>query len=409
MSEERLLGDAYGIASPWKVTSTTSSAVEGTAEVRVELTGKPECPKCGRQCIRHDKRPRKWRAKDLGGLRAHVVTDLPRASCPEHGVLFVTVPWAEPGISYTKRFETYVIDLLKRLPRTDVMDLTGLSWTAVDNMMKRAVVRGKARRDEPTPRRICVDEVSSRKRHKYMTVVTDERTGHVLYVGIGRTTESLAEFYRHLTPEQLAGIECVSMDMWPAYIKATKDSIPDADRKISFDRFHVAQILGKAVNRVRRAENRALVREGDDTMVGTRFFWLSNLSSLSWRQQRDFADVRRSAVQTAKAWAMKETARGLWAYDSRGWAAKAWEKLVDWMAGSELAPMRAAAETLRRHLWGIINAIVLKASNGLAESINSRIKTLKTRACGFRNEERFRDAILFHLGGLDLYPDGIEA
>jgi transposase len=25
-------------------------------------------------------------------------------------------------------------------------------------------------------------------------------------------------------------------------------------------------------------------------------------------------------------------------------------------------------------------------------------------ACGFRNRERFRNAIYFHLGGLDLYP-----
>jgi transposase len=25
-------------------------------------------------------------------------------------------------------------------------------------------------------------------------------------------------------------------------------------------------------------------------------------------------------------------------------------------------------------------------------------------ACGFRNRERFRRAIYFHLGGLDLYP-----
>jgi hypothetical protein len=25
-------------------------------------------------------------------------------------------------------------------------------------------------------------------------------------------------------------------------------------------------------------------------------------------------------------------------------------------------------------------------------------------ACGFRNRQRFRNAIYFHLGGLDLYP-----
>ncbi|MCE2398601.1 MAG: transposase, partial [Gemmatimonadetes bacterium] len=48
-------------------------------------------------------------------------------------------------------------------------------------------------------------------------------------------------------------------------------------------------------------------------------------------------------------------------------------------------------------------------TNGPAEGINSRIKTVKVRSRGFRNRERFANAILFHLGGLDLYPDGLPA
>lgn len=64
---------------------------------------------------------------------------------------------------------------------------------------------------------------------------------------------------------------------------------------------------------------------------------------------------------------------------------------------------------IRKHLWGIVNAIILRATNGPAEGINSRIKTVKVRSRGFRNRERFANAILFHLGGLDLYPDGLRA
>lgn len=58
------------------------------------------------------------------------------------------------------------------------------------------------------------------------------------------------------------------------------------------------------------------------------------------------------------------------------------------------------------HLWGIINAIILKVSNGPAEGLNSRIKTAKVRSRGFRNKQRFANAIYFHLGGLKLYPEG---
>lgn len=64
--------------------------------------------------------------------------------------------------------------------------------------------------------------------------------------------------------------------------------------------------------------------------------------------------------------------------------------------------MQAAAKTIRRQVWGILNAIMLGLHNGPAESMNSRIQRLKHRACGCRNRERFRNAIYFHLGGLKL-------
>ena len=30
-------------------------------------------------------------------------------------------------------------------------------------------------------------------------------------------------------------------------------------------------------------------------------------------------------------------------------------------------------------------------------------------ACGYRNRENFRNAIYFHLGGLDLYPETLKS
>ena len=94
----------------------------------------------------------------------------------------------------------------------------------------------------------------------------------------------------------------------------------------------------------------------------------------------------------------------LWHYVSRTWAEKAWKHWLGWALRSRLKPVCKAAKTIQRHLYGIINAIVLKANNGIAESINAKIQKVKAMACGFRNRDRFRRAIYFHLGGLDLYP-----
>jgi transposase len=46
----------------------------------------------------------------------------------------------------------------------------------------------------------------------------------------------------------------------------------------------------------------------------------------------------------------------------------------------------------------------MKVTTARSEGINSRIQWLKKMACGFRDRERFRNAIYFHLGGLALYP-----
>ena len=84
------------------------------------------------------------------------------------------------------------------------------------------------------------------------------------------------------------------------------------------------------------------------------------------------------------------------------------EKRISWAVRSHLKPIKEVAKTIKEHLWGILNAIVLKVSNGPAEGLNSRIKTIKVRSRGFRNKKRFANAIYFHLGGLDLYPEGVR-
>ncbi len=71
--------------------------------------------------------------------------------------------------------------------------------------------------------------------------------------------------------------------------------------------------------------------------------------------------------------------------------------------------MVRAARMVRNCLAGILNALVRKATNAAAESMNARIQRNKAMACGYRNRERFRNAILFYLRGLDLYPRSASA
>ena len=156
------------------------------------------------------------------------------------------------------------------------------------------------------------------------------------------------------------------------------------------------------MDKVRRQEHKALRAEGDTTLTGSKYDWLTNRENMSRKQKRRFQSLKNSSLKTARAWAIKEMARNLWHYVHPTWALKGWKRWLSWAMRCRLEPVKEAAKTIKNHLWGIINAIILKVSNGPAESINSRIKTVKVRSRGFRNNERFATAIYFHLGGLDL-------
>lgn len=329
---------------------------------------------------------------------------VPRVECPEHGVKQIAVPWAEPGSRFTGLFECLVIDWLRETSTAAVGRRLGLSWDEVDGIMSRAVDRGLGRREVAAPERIGVDETSYQKRHEYVTVVSDLDGGVVLEVMDDRTQKSLEGFYGGLSERQLGAIRSVSMDMWPAYINATLKHVPGAEEKIAFDRFHVAQHLNNAVDTVRKQEHRELRSRGDQRLRRTKYLWLQNPERMSEERWDRFGDVRSSVLRTARAWAIKESAALLWDYSTRGWAGRAWKKWLGWASRSRLAPMVKAARTIRQHLWGILNAIALSTTNALSESMNSKIQRIKARACGYRNRARFRNAILFHLGGLSLYP-----
>ena len=62
------------------------------------------------------------------------------------------------------------------------------------------------------------------------------------------------------------------------------------------------------------------------------------------------------------------------------------------------------ARSLKAHLDNILTFFTHRITNAALEGLNNRIAGLVKKAFGYRNRERFKTDILFHLGGLDLYP-----
>ena len=407
MQDHELYRRILGIESPWKVERVELKLESGEVHVYLdhgEVRQWP-CPECGKTCRQYDHQPeRQWRHLDTCQYQTILHAEPPRSECGEHGVRVVKLSWAEPGSHFTALFEALAIEWLKASSQSAVAKLLGLSWDEMHGIMERAVERGLKRRQAEPVQQIGVDEKAFRKGHNYLTLVNDLSRGRVLYVAEERKQSSLDGFWATLTREQSQSIAAVAMDMWDPFIASVEAHVPDAAKKIVFDKFHVAQHLGEAVDQVRRKETKTLKAAGDDTLTGTRYDWLRNRAAMEPRDRRQFDVLRRSGLKTARAWALKETAMALYDYVYERPRRKHFRWWQNWALRSRLKPMIAVARMFKRRFENIITYLRHRITNAASESINAKIQWVKYTARGFRNKQNFIHAIYFHCGGLDLAP-----
>ena len=407
MTDSRTLyATLLGITEPWGVELVEMKQEAGEVHVTVALPANTRwvCPECLAAAPIHDHQERTWRHLDTCQFKTLVHGRVPRLNCPTHGIRQLRVSWAEPGSRFTALFEALAIDWLKQATVSAVAKQMRLTWDEADGIMARAVQRGLARRQLETPRYAGVDETSFQKRHEYVTVVSDLERTRVLYVGDGRGQDALDTFWRSWTPEQRAQVEAVAMDMWEPYVRSTLAHLPDGASKIVFDKFHVAQHLGNAVDDVRRQDHRARMAAGDPILKGTKYDWLRSRKGRSWSEARAFNLLREIVTRVARAWSLREAAMELWELHSQAAADRNFKRWFRWARCSRLEPIRRVALMLKRHWAHIRTYFQHRITNAGAESMNEKIQTVKRRARGFRNRERFRNAIYFHCGGLELYP-----
>jgi len=183
--------------------------------VRPGSGAKQRCGLCQRRCPRYDhgEGRRRWRGPDLGLLRSFLEADAPRVSCPEHGVVVASVPWARHGARHTKVFEDTVAWMATRTSKSTLEVLLRIAWRTVGAIVTRVLAEGVAARDPLQGlRRIGIDEISYKKGHRYITTVVDHDTGRLVWAAPGRDRKTLDAFFTALGETRCAAVTHVSAD-----------------------------------------------------------------------------------------------------------------------------------------------------------------------------------------------------
>jgi transposase len=404
-----------GLNSPWLVSKVDLNT--GLGEVRVYVRHAAEdaliCPECGLGGPIHDHAPeRTWRHLDTCQFQTLLVCSVPRVTCPKHGVRQVSVAWAEAKSRFTLLFETLAIDLLLHCPRRRTAEIMGVSEDSLASITRRAVDRGLARKAKdraegttPTSSHLTLDEKYWRGR-RCATVVGDARRGVVEEMVEGNSTASAQSALKALGKEVLAKVESISMDLHGPFATAARREI--GETKIVYDTFHVVKLVNDAMETVRRGEVNYYLsmkdKEGAKILKSARYSILRSPANQRGRSKEVVANVCDWFYQTGEAYKLKELLR---IYHELPDAASVRTHLLSWIEEakkSTLAPMVKLSKTIAKHLDGIVRSIELKVTNAAAESLNARIQAVRVKARGHRHYEAFRTSVLFHLGGLDLYP-----
>jgi transposase len=287
----------------------------------------------------------------------------------------------------THRLARYIHDLCKVLTIKEVAKRFELHPTTVKEIDKSFLVPEFSGTDYGGLRILAIDEIALKKGHDYMTVVLDWFTGRVVWMGPGRSMETLDQFFAGMTKKQKAVIEAVAMDMWEPYINRVKHHCPQAN--IVFDFFHVVQGFGRVIDKIRRDQYRQADQEGKKVLKDSRYLLLKNEENLTDKQRPRLKKLLKLNRTLNTVYVLKDQLKMIYFYGDRG---KAKQTLDDWcrMARQVKHPsMQAFVNKLRFFEYGILNHADFPIGTSVLEGVNNKIKIIKRRAYGYHDCDYF--------------------
>ena len=378
---------------------------EMVVAVRVRSRQRRRCGLCRRRCPKYDSGEgrRRWRAMDLGTVRAYIEAEAPRVKCREHGVVVTAVPWARHESRFTRVFEDQVAWLATETSQATVAALMRVAWRSVGRMITRVMAEGLEREDALEGLlRIGIDEVSHRKGQKYLTVVYDHDRKRVVWAGAGRDSETVEAFFKELGPERCEKLREVSADGAPWIRSVVRQRCPQA--KLTLDPFHVVSWATDALDEVRRQVWNDARRNGQTAVAeglkGARFALWKNPENLTKNQKTTLASVSKTNNRLYRAYLMKEQLRQVFKAGTKEKGMEILRRWLRWAHRCRIPAFVGLARNIRKHVPDIAVTLELGLTNAALEAANTKIRLLIRRAYGFHSAEATIALVLLTLGRL---------
>jgi transposase len=364
------------------------------------------CSRCGAPVVElHDVTERRVRDLPLMARDVWVVFPQARLQCPRCGPTVEQISWLDRYQRMTKRLADAIARLAQVMALSQVAALYHVSWDTVKQIDHRALAARLGpleAMDFTGVRRIAIDEFALHKGQTYATLVVDVDTKRVLWVARGREAKALDGFFTALGPTGCARIEAVVIDLALPFLTAVRAHCPHA--AIVFDLFHALQRYAvQVLDRVRmdeanrlarptRHQHRAQAERLRRPLTGRGVRWLllrdrANLPSPAARVQLKELLAANHALFVV--YVLKEDLRQLWRYRYPKAARRAWQSWYARACESGIPALVRFAHRLALAADYIVNHARHQLHTSLVEGINNKIKVMKRRAYGYRDDAYF--------------------
>lgn len=324
---------------------------------------------------------RTWRHLDLFQYPCYIHCALPKYKDKATGkVTTFAAPWAKPRSGFTLLFEEFALELVKIHGCVSEVALQlGIYpqrlWRIIQEYGKQVAT---AEVDMGKVRRIGLDETSRKKGHDYITCFIDLDTGRLLYTAEGKSAETVAEFERQAIPKGLdkEKVSDISIDMSPAFISGVEKAFPNAE--ITFDKFHVSQLVQKAFDSIRKSFGR---QEGGRI---NKWIFFKPYRKLKAEEKKELDGLLAKYPLLNMVYELKNDFKTLWDQTDKLEASAFLSYWADRVRSFKKKALTTLANSLDRHHEGIIQVIESKLTNAILEGFNSKVQTLKRKARGYR-------------------------
>jgi len=360
----------------------------GRLTLHIELRGRKVfvCCRCGRRTSRvRDTRTKHWDDLPWAGHPVTLVYEQRRVCCKHCGIRAERVHFADIKARMTKRLRQRIGLDCQSMPTSHAAVRHGVSWGKARRAEKCFLTAWDTARPKRRSRYLGADEVQRGKGQHYWTVLSDVTRGEVIGLARERDQAALTSLLMgSLDAHQRGAVKAMCTDMHKPYLAAIRETLPKA--VVVFDKFHVLQHAGDALDEVRRHELFRASPRLRELGRGKRWLVLRRWRRVRGNKRTDLSMLLLANKRLCKAYIMRDELDQLWEYKTH-WGVErfldGWLKALRWQ---RLPVMEKLGTFLIKHLDGIKAYCDHPVRFGVVESLNTTIKAVLRRARGMRDE-----------------------